>query len=104
VVEVLRAAASANADIEAYVEPATDDTPRRAMTFAQWDRSADGVAGLLQSHGVGPGTVVCIVLPSSIDYMVCYAAVTRLGAVTSGINLRLGEPEKRSISSEPGPS
>ena len=97
VVEVLRAAASANADIEAYVEPATDDTPRRAMTFAQWDRSADGVAGLLQSHGVGPGTVVCIVLPSSIDYMVCYAAVTRLGAVTSGINLRLGEPEKRSI-------
>jgi acyl-CoA synthetase (AMP-forming)/AMP-acid ligase II len=97
VVEVLRAAAVTNADIEAYVEPGTEDSPRRALTFAAWDRAADGVAGLLQGLGVGPGTVVCIVLPSSIDYVVCYAAVTRLGAVTSGINLRLGEPEKRSI-------
>jgi acyl-CoA synthetase (AMP-forming)/AMP-acid ligase II len=97
VVEVLRAAALENADVEAYVEPETEGTGRRAMTFGQWDRAADGVAGLLHGLGVGPGTVVCIVLPSSIDYMVCYAAVTRLGAVTSGINLRLGEPEKHSI-------
>jgi acyl-CoA synthetase (AMP-forming)/AMP-acid ligase II len=96
-VEVLRAAASVNADVEAYVEPATADRPRRALTFAAWDRAADGVAGLLASAGVAPGTVVCLLLPSSIDYMVVYAAVVRLGAVTSGINLRLGTPEVTSI-------
>jgi len=96
-VGVLRAAASVNADVEAYVEPATADRPRRAVTFAGWDRAADGVAGLLASKGVGPGTVVCVLLPSSIDYMVVYAAVVRLGAVTSGINLRLGTPEVTSI-------
>ncbi len=97
VTEVLRAAASVNAEVEAYVEPAADETPRRSLTFGEWDRAADGVAGLFAAHGVAPGTVVCLLLPSSIDYMVCYAAATRLGAVTSGINLRLGTPETRSI-------
>ena len=69
------------------------------MTFAEWDRAADGVAGLLAAHGVARGSVVCLLLPSSIDYMVCYAAAARLGAVTSGINLRLGEPPRSAPSS-----
>jgi acyl-CoA synthetase (AMP-forming)/AMP-acid ligase II len=97
VVDVLRAAAVTNADVEAYVEPQTPTAPRQHMTFAQWDRAADGVAGLLARHGVTRGSVVCLLLPSSIDYMVCYAAATRLGAVTSGVNLRLGAAEVRSI-------
>ncbi|HEY5110546.1 MAG TPA: class I adenylate-forming enzyme family protein [Acidimicrobiales bacterium] len=96
-VGVLRAAGRVNADIEAYVEPATDTRPRAALTFGAWDRAADGVAGLLARHGVGPGTVVCLLLPSSIDYMVCYAAALRLGAITSGVNLRLGASEVTSI-------
>lgn len=96
-VEVLRAAASVNVDVEAYVEPAVGPIPRRALTFGQLDRAADGVAGLLAGRGVTRGSVVCLVLPSSIDYMVCFAAATRLGAVTSGINPRLGSHEVRSI-------
>jgi acyl-CoA synthetase (AMP-forming)/AMP-acid ligase II len=97
VVEVLRAAAVANPDVEAYVEPATGSSPRRALTFAQWDRAADQVAGLFQRSGVTRGSVVALLLPSSIDYMVCYAAATRLGAITSGINPRLGGAEVASI-------
>jgi acyl-CoA synthetase (AMP-forming)/AMP-acid ligase II len=97
VTEVLRAAATVNAEVEAYVEPATATSARHSLTFAEWDRAADGVAGLFAEHGVGPGTVVCILLPSSIDYMVCYAAAARLGAVTSGINPRLGAAEAGSI-------
>ncbi len=96
-VEVLRAAARVNGDVEAYVEPATADRPRRSLTFGAWDRASDGVAGLLAAHGVGPGTVVCILLPSSIDYMVVYGAAVRLGAIASGINLRLAAPEVVSI-------
>jgi len=96
-VDVLRAAAQVNTGVEAYVEPASGGSPRTALTFGAWDRAADGVAGLLASHGVGPGSVVCLLLPSSIDYMVCYAAVVRLGAITSGINLRLGASEVASI-------
>ncbi len=97
VVDVLRTAATTNADGEAYVEPATATGPRRSVTFAQWDQAADGVAGMLDRAGVTHGSVVCLMLPSSIDYMVAYAAVTRLGAITSGINLRLGSAEAASI-------
>ncbi|HEX3841470.1 MAG TPA: class I adenylate-forming enzyme family protein [Acidimicrobiales bacterium] len=97
VVDVLRAAASVNADVEAYVEPAVGATPRRALTFGEWDRAADGVAGLFAEAGVTRGSVVCLILPSSIDYMVGYAAATRLGAITSGINPRLGGHEVSSI-------
>ncbi len=97
VVDVLRAAAQVNGDVEAYVEPATPERPREALTFAGWDRAADGVAGLLAASGVGRGDVVCLVLPSSIAYAVCFAAALRLGAITSGINVRLGAAEARSI-------
>lgn len=95
--EVLRAAARANGEVEAYVEPRTASTPRRRMTFGEWDRAADGVAGLLARAGVGHGSVVALLMPSSIDYMVCYLAAARLGAITSGVNLRLGAREVTSI-------
>jgi len=55
------------------------------------------VAGLFARAGVTRGSVVSLLLPSSIDYMICYAAATRLGAITSGINPRLGGHEVASI-------
>ncbi|HAM01893.1 MAG TPA: acyl-CoA synthetase [Acidimicrobiaceae bacterium] len=106
VVEVLRARAEVTPDLEAYVEvtepaaagvvPAGADG-RRRLTFGQWDAAADGVAGLFADRGVTKGDVVCLVLPSSIDYAVCYQAAARLGAVTSGINSRLGQSERLSV-------
>ena len=71
--------------------------PRRALTFAAWDRAADGVAGHLARLGVAKGDVVCLLLPSCIDYAVLYAALLRLGAITSGINPRMGAGEVASI-------
>jgi acyl-CoA synthetase (AMP-forming)/AMP-acid ligase II len=97
VVSVLREAAIVHGDVEAYVEPAGAGRPRRRLTFAEWDRAADGVAGWLAGRGVGRGDVVCLMLPSSIDYAVLYAALLRLGAITSGINPRMGAAEVASI-------
>jgi acyl-CoA synthetase (AMP-forming)/AMP-acid ligase II len=98
VVSVLREAAQLNGDVEAYVEPARPgESSRRAVTFAEWDRAADGVAGYLAGRGVRKGDVVCLVLPSSIDYAVSYAALLRLGAITSGINPRMGAAEVASV-------
>src|SRR6516165_3117844 len=96
VVSVLREAARVNADLEAYVEPA-GERERRALTFAQWDRAAEGVAGYLERRGVTKGDVVCLLLPSCIDYAVLYAALQRLGAITSGINPRMGATEIAAI-------
>jgi len=112
VVDVLRAAATVNAQVEAYVEGAEPGAAgvvragpdgRRRLTFSEWDTTADGVAGLLAAEGVVKGDVVCLLLPSSIDYAVCYQAAVRLGAVTTGINLRLGPAEQASITGRTGP-
>jgi acyl-CoA synthetase (AMP-forming)/AMP-acid ligase II len=102
VVSVLREAASVNGDTEAYVEFA--GTGRRTITFAEWDRAADGVAGYLAQRGVAKGDVVCLLLPSSIEYAVLYAAALRLGAITSGINPRLGAAEVASIVERAAPA
>ena len=74
-------------EVEAFV-----DGDRR-LTFAEWGRAADGVATRLASMGVGAGDVVGIRLPSSIDYAIAYQAAIRLGAITSGMNPRLGVAE-----------
>ena len=95
IVSVLREAARVNHDVEAYVELGPEG--RRALTFAAWDRAADGVAGHLEHRGVAKGDVVCLILPSSIEYAVLYAALARLGAIASGINPRLGAGEIASI-------
>jgi acyl-CoA synthetase (AMP-forming)/AMP-acid ligase II len=87
-VELLRAVVEVHGDADAYVE--ADGT---RISFAQWQRAADGVAAGLSELGVGVGDVVCLMLRSSIDYAVCYQAAMRLGAITSGINLRLGPIE-----------
>jgi acyl-CoA synthetase (AMP-forming)/AMP-acid ligase II len=113
VTEVLRAAAEVNPELEAFVEIADQSSGglvdagkdgRRRLTMAQWDAAADAVAGLLSSLGVTAGDVVCLVLPSCIDYALCYQAAARLGAVTSGINPRLGAPEQASITARLHPA
>src|SRR5205807_738584 len=91
VVDLLRATAEVQPERLAFV-----DGDRR-ITFAGLDRAAGGVAALFAERGVDRGDVVCLMLPSSIDYAVCYHAAMRLGAVTSGINLRLGPLETGSI-------
>jgi len=90
-VDLLRRVAVTDGSREAYVDP------RCRLTFAEWDRAADGVAVAFREQGVGPGDVVALILPSSADYAVCYQAAMRLRAITTGINPRLGPAEVGSI-------
>jgi acyl-CoA synthetase (AMP-forming)/AMP-acid ligase II len=84
-------------EIEAFVDGS------RRITFAEWSRAADGVATRLAAMGVGPGDIVGIRLPSSIDYAVAYQACIRLGAITSGMNPRLGTAETAHILEKSSP-
>jgi acyl-CoA synthetase (AMP-forming)/AMP-acid ligase II len=90
-VSLLREVAAVHPDRAAFVEV------DRRLTFSEWDRAADGVAAYFADRGVGPGDVVALLVPSSIDYAVCYQAAMRLRAITTGINTRLGPPEIASI-------
>jgi acyl-CoA synthetase (AMP-forming)/AMP-acid ligase II len=112
VVDVLRVAADVNSQLEAYVEMAEPGSSglvaagpdgRRRLTFGQWDEAADAVARVFAAQSVSKGDVVCLLVPSSIDYAICYQAAARLGAITTGINLRLGPPEQASITARTQP-
>lgn len=90
---LLRAAATQAPDHEAFIESGTGER----LSYGEWNRQADYVARQLARLGVRKGDVVCFLLPSSIDYAVLYQAVMRLGAITSGINPRLGVRERSHI-------
>jgi len=65
----------------------------RRLTFADWWSQSAAAAGGLAALGVGAGDVVCLMLPSSADFAVCYLAAIRLGAIVTAVNPRLGDDE-----------
>jgi acyl-CoA synthetase (AMP-forming)/AMP-acid ligase II len=95
---MLDAAAEAHGDREAYVEPGA------RISFAEWIERARGVAAQFVEFGVGKGDVVTLWLPSGIDYATCYAAAAMIGAITTGLNSRLGPREVESILHQADPA
>src|ERR1700728_4530736 len=95
---MLEAAASVHGDVEASVEP------RARVTCAEWVGRARGVAAQFADLGVGKGDVVTLWLPSGIDYATCYAAAAMIGAITTGLNPRLGRTEIESILQQADPA
>jgi acyl-CoA synthetase (AMP-forming)/AMP-acid ligase II len=63
------------------------------LTYADWDRLADRMAAALRARGVARGDVVALLLPSTPFYLITYLAAARLGAVTTGINVRYRRAE-----------
>lgn len=68
-----------------------------SVSFREWWSHAGGVASEFSRRGIEAGDIVVVILPSSIEYAVCYAAAVKLGAITSGVNPRMGTREVRSI-------
>lgn len=87
-------AATRFGDRAAYVEPATAQRPRRAVSFAELAAAVEVRARGLAALGVGRGSVVALVMASSIDYAVTYLAAAWLGAVTTGVNPRLAAAQR----------
>ncbi len=63
------------------------------LTYADWDALADRLAAGMAARGVRAGDVVALLLPSTPFYLVAYLAAARLGAVTTGINVRYRRTE-----------
>jgi len=84
-------AAKSFGDRACYVEPKTDSSIRRSVSFFDLARSTPALAQKFADLGVRSGDVVALVMASSIDYARCYLAAQWLGAVTTGVNPRLGQ-------------
>lgn len=69
-----------------------------SLTYGELDGLSDEVArGLAHHHGIRAGDLVALVLPSTPDYAVAYAALAKLGAITAGVNPRYTAPERAAV-------
>jgi long-chain acyl-CoA synthetase len=58
----------------------------RRFTFAEFDQAVNGTARLLETHGVGRGDAVSLLMPNSPEYLIAYFACWKLGALAGPIN------------------
>ena len=84
-------ASTAFGDRACYVQPKTETAERRSISFGELAASTPALAHQFAQLGVRKGDLVALVMTSSIDYARCYVAAQWLGAVTTGINPRLGQ-------------
>lgn len=89
-VAALRGAAERFGDRPAFVAAAG-----WPLSFAELHRRSDEVAAGLAARGIGEGSVAVLLLGSTPDYVVAYAALAKLGAITAGVNPRFTEDEVR---------
>ena len=68
------------------------------FSYRELDRASDEVAAWLhRTVGVSAGSTAAIMAPTSVEYLVYYAAFAKLGAVTGGVNPHLTERERRAV-------
>lgn len=61
---------------------------RRRLTYAELDAETDAVAAALAARGVRFGDRVGILAGASVEWVIAYLAVVKLGAIAAGLNYR----------------
>ncbi len=69
------------------------ETDGRRFTYSEFDATVDRTSALLQSHGVGKGEVVSLLMPNSAEYIIAYFACWKLGALAGPVNSLLKAKE-----------
>jgi long-chain acyl-CoA synthetase len=78
-------------DKTAIVQPTTGHSYSYRDLYATVNRMGNG----LRKIGIAPGERICIHLDSSPEYVICYLAIWRIGAVAVPVNIALTEEEVR---------
>ncbi len=66
----------------------------RVTTYAQLDTDSDQIASALLADGVGPGHLVALRFGARPEYFMAHAALSKIGAITAGINTKLTDDEQ----------
>ena len=77
---------------------------RAQFTFVELRESVDRAADVFERAGVRPFDRVAMSLPNTVDVVVGFLAVLRLGAIWVGVNTHLALPEKRFLLEDSGAS
>ncbi|WP_327092295.1 acyl--CoA ligase [Nonomuraea sp. NBC_01738] len=95
--QLLMAHVEARPDATAIIDPPNKagllDGPVKRLTWAGLHQEVERVAGALHAAGVGPGGVVAVQLPNSVELAVTYLAVLRLGAAVTPFPVQYREYE-----------
>ncbi|HEX8805114.1 MAG TPA: AMP-binding protein, partial [Acidimicrobiales bacterium] len=67
------------------------------LTRSQFDRRANALARDLAARGVGPGDMVTVALPNSVDWFVAVAAAWKVGAIPQPVGAHLPKRELQAI-------
>jgi acyl-CoA synthetase len=74
-------------DITAITDPlnreALLDGPFRALTWPQLDEQVSRLAQVLLAEGAGPGDVIGVQLPNTVEIVVAFLAIVRIGAIVA---------------------
>ncbi len=65
----------------------------REWTYAEFDTAVNRTANMIQSHGVGKGDVVSLLMPNSPEYVAAYFACWKIGAIAGPVNSLLKAEE-----------
>lgn len=71
--------------------------PARRLSFSELDRASDNLAAALLSRGVGADNKVMAQLPNISELVVCYYAISKLGAIISPVPVQYGSHELGSL-------
>ena len=84
---LLRERVRQHGDIPAIVDPlnrdALMDGPVRSLTWPQLDEQVSRLAQVLLEAGIGPGDVVGVQLPNTVEIAVAFLAIVRIGAIVA---------------------
>lgn len=64
-----------------------------SLTYSQLNREANRLANRLLENGIGRGDVIMYRLMNSEEFVLCYLAAQKIGAINSPINFRLSSGE-----------
>lgn len=56
------------------------------MTYEETGKAIDSLATALHNLAVKKGDVVAFLMPNSFQYVICFYAVTKIGAIATGVN------------------
>jgi acyl-CoA synthetase (AMP-forming)/AMP-acid ligase II len=76
----------------------------RELTYAETDRMTDELAAGLAKRGVRAGQLVGLALPGGIEYVLAFTALSRLDAVTTGLNPRYTAAERAKVLERAAPA
>jgi long-chain acyl-CoA synthetase len=74
----------------------------QTMTYGEFDQKTDALAWGLKQKGLEPGQVCVLMMPNSLDWVICYYALAKLGAVVLPVNFLYRTQELKHIFSDSG--